>query len=196
MYKYLSNNVPTHNRFVDANIGNGKFIKYIRPSKWLINNPNAHILNVWKCIYNDPNELSNHIKSENFESTCAYGNAGLYLYQRDFENIHMNNGGFNEYYFKENIYNVNKFMNSTQGDMTNVSITNLIDHIDIHDFVYLDDRENKHKYIVDNDYIDAIDKNGANIMILKDNSDPELHRKFKRHNVTFLNKDKLIVTNY
>jgi len=82
MYKYLSNNVPTHNRFVDANIGNGKFIKYIRPSKWLINNPNAHILNVWKCIYNDPNELSNHIKSEIFEGTCAYGNAGLYLYQR------------------------------------------------------------------------------------------------------------------
>lgn len=195
MLKYLSNNLPAHNRFVDASVGDGKFIKRVRPSKWLMNEPNTHIHNVWKCIYDDPYELSRHVKSEIFDATCAYGNAGLYLYQRDFDEIHLNEGGFNEEYFANNIYNVSTYMKTTNGKMTNLPVEDLIDQVDFQDFVFLDDRQNIHTR-VDNDYIDAIGKNGASIMILKNNDDDDLHRKFRRHNIIFLTKDTIVVTNY
>jgi hypothetical protein len=195
MFKYLSTNTPTHNRFVDASVGKGKMFKYMRPNRWLINDPSASKYNVWDCIYNDPEELITHIKGDLLDNTCKYGNAGLYLYKRDFNKIHLNSGEFNELYFTENIDDVSQYMKSTHGKITNVSLTQLIDEIKVHDFIFLDDTQNEH-VVVDNDYIDAINTNGANIMIVKNKSDIHLHGRFRRNNITFINKNTAIVTNY
>lgn len=195
MFKYLSENIPIHNRFVDASVGKGKLFKCIRPNTWLINDPDVSKYNVWDCTYNDPEELTRHIKSDLLNNTSQYGNAGLYLYKRDFDKIHLNSGEYNELYFTENIDDVSHYMKSTQGKITNMSLTALIDEIKVHDFVFLDDTQNEH-VIVDNDYIDAIDKNGANIMIVKSKSDTDLYSRFRRNNIIFINKNTVIVTNY
>lgn len=194
MLKFLSNNIPPHSRFVDASVGRGKLFNYVRPAKWLINEPSKSKHNIWKCVYDNPEELIKYVKSDKFGNSCQYGNAGLQLYMRDFNEIHKSGGQYNEEYF-DNITSLNKYMNSTSGKITNMDLTSLIDEIVVSDFVYIEDMDNIYP-IVDNYYIDAISNCGGNIMIVKKKTDPDLYKKFVRHNMVFITKDIVLVTNY
>jgi len=56
--KILSANVPSsYNTYVEPFLGSGALFLYLHPQKWIINDMNKDLINLWKNVKNHPNTI-------------------------------------------------------------------------------------------------------------------------------------------
>lgn len=81
--KYLKHILPlfpkSYNTYIEPFVGSGAVFLNIRPTKWIINDINKDIINIWKSVQHDPSNLINlfeifskHFKPLNIKQKKLY----------------------------------------------------------------------------------------------------------------------------
>ena len=61
--KHFINYIPKeYNTYIEPFAGSGTLLLYLKPKKWIINDINSDIMNLWKIVKEDPNYLINKLK--------------------------------------------------------------------------------------------------------------------------------------
>jgi DNA adenine methylase len=165
--------------YIEPFVGSGALLLKLQPKKWIINDINKDLINIWNQIKNNPDEIITEFKrfgdyfkplskedkityckkiTSNIESMpYDLKRASIYLLMKYccyMSNIIINNRFFfqgidlhilsrNKYYFLEesnfnNIIEVNKFLNNSNGKIYNTSYEKILDKAKNGDFVFLD----------------------------------------------------------
>ena len=61
--KYIIPHIPKeYNTYIEPFVGSGALLLNLQPNKWIINDINKDLINIWKYVQNDPNEIINNFK--------------------------------------------------------------------------------------------------------------------------------------
>jgi DNA adenine methylase len=165
--------------YIEPFVGSGAMLLKLQPEKWIINDLNKDLINIWKSVKEHPQEIIKifkefgkkfkHLSKENKVKYCReitskiektpydINRASIYILMKycaymgdilkndDFSypgldmNIYLNN----RYFFLEqnnynNIIEVSKFLNNSNGQIYNKDYTIVLDKAKSGDFVFLD----------------------------------------------------------
>lgn len=184
--QFIRNRIPdNYNRYLDPHVGNGSVFMKIKPKKWLINDRNIDRYNMWRSIKRRPDALIKCISSNYFEDVSYHVRAAMFMYIQ--YNHHRNNGSF-----YENISKTSKFMNETDGQISNMEPNDfLFNLVERNDFVYIS------RPFISMDTLYFLDEKEVKWMAVYPNNF-QIRESFKQHNIepiTF-NEDEVLVKNF
>lgn len=205
----IKNKIPKQfNCYIDLAINEGDLFINLAPKKYIINENNGSIYNMWKAIYDTPYELCEYISKYSncqkedctFNESLVPSHAAMFMYLQDYKYIHQTDTNFPEVYF-DNIKNISKYMNSNKGYVSNIRADQICDHIDIgkDDFIFLDC-----KYINRTDIkvgipnsMKSIDKKNSKFLLIQQNTEHN-RQQFQDFNIeqTDFDKDTIYISNY
>lgn len=194
--KCIREYVPkNYKRFVDPAIHNGSIFVNLSPEKWLINNENNTIYNMWSVLKDNPIELSRCLSSNYFDEISKPTHAAMFMYLQDYKDIISNP----ELYLN-NIKNISRFMNKSDGNIFDMRADDILNNfVEADDFVFLEfkniNRSNVKIHMMD--AINSLDDKNVKWMILHNNN-AYVRKQFENYNTNIadFNADELIITNY
>ncbi len=168
MIHHLTNNmIEINGTYYEPFIGGGALFLHLQPKKWVINDTNKQLIDLWIQIENYPVQLYEELQSIANDYLNSENKKDFYLIKRDFFNnsptpallIFLNktcfnglyrvnkNGKFNVPWNKnenphfptlEHIISISTFMNRTDGEIRCVNWEEAISDIEENDFIYFD----------------------------------------------------------
>lgn len=197
---FIRQHAPTdYKRFVNPAVGDGSVFLHMSPQRWLINEEQSSVHNMWSMVKTNPVDVVRCLRSDYFDEISKPAHAALYMYIHYTKSIKKPDGSYNDEYFK-NIDTISEYMNTSEGEIYNMPFCEFTDTlVQPGDFMFLDHSDLKNNTARSSvpEVLFNLDKRGVRWMLIHDNNVyvRTMFNRFRSSEISF-NSDSLLIKNY